>query len=73
MSASAEREHQCILEDRMTKCETRICDLDKLQALQTLSFQNIEKSVAKMEANISKGVWILLGIVIVAVVKMVMK
>ena len=72
MSAE-ENGHQCILEDRMTKCENRICDLDKLQALQTLSFQNIEKSVAKMEANISKGVWILLGIVIVAVVKMVMK
>ena len=72
MSAE-ERVHQCILEDRMTNCELKICDMDKAQALQTLSLQNIEKAVAKMETNISKGVWILLGIVIVAVVKMVMK
>ena len=73
MAASDEITHQCILEDRMTQCETKICDMDKAQALQTLSLQNIEKAVEKMEANISKGVWILLGIVIVAVVKMVMK
>ena len=41
MSAE-ENGHQCILEDRMTKCETRICDLDKLQALQTLKSEGFE-------------------------------
>ena len=68
-----DREHQCILEDRMTKCELKICDMDKVQALQTLSLQNIEKAVIKMEGNLSKGVWILLGAVILAIVKIVMK
>ena len=71
--AEEEKEHQCILEDRMTKCELKICDMDKIQALQTLSLQNIEKAVIKMEGNLSKGVWILLGVVILAIVKTVMK
>ena len=73
MGASEETTHQCILEDRMTQCETKICDMDKVQALQTLSLQNIEKAVIKMEGNLSKGVWIMLGAVILAIVKIVMK
>ena len=72
MSAE-ENGHQCVLEDRMTKCENRICDLDKLQALQTLSFQNIEKSVLKMESSLTWGVRIVLGLVFAGAIKIMMK